>query len=338
MLGLSLAAAGCKSSSDGSLDVSDDGGSSGRDGSVGGPRDSGMMMRDARMPTAGRDAATGDEDGGEEMMNVAVDPAPQRMMPGEYGCAGCPDADVTEFELDLGNATMHTFTGTVTDAEGNGQFYLESADGQTVGGVIPTDSTGGFEFTVPLFCGTQLLKCVWSNDVGQYVAVVQIITSDCVEADIRVTLTWDDKGSDFELHLIKEGGQINDNLTDCTWTSCSITSGPDWGVMGDANDNPRKDVDNTGTFGPENIYYASPESGTYTVMVEHWGAGTPDADGQVTINVIGEPSRTIAITDLTSHHVFTAGTIDWPSKAVVLDGAEYDCTANWSGGCRDAIP
>jgi hypothetical protein len=111
-----------------------------------------------------------------------------------------------------------------------------------------------------------------------------------------------------------------------------------WGVTGDASDNPRKDVDNTGNFGPENIFYANPEAGTYTVMVEHWGSGTADADGQVTINLIGEAPRVVDITDLASHHVFNAGKITWPSKAVTLSGAHHDCSANWSGGCRDAIP
>gem|GEM_PF-2658675 len=32
--------------------------------------------------------------------------------------------------------------------------------------VIPTDSNGGFSFTAPLFCGVQIVKCVWSNATG----------------------------------------------------------------------------------------------------------------------------------------------------------------------------
>ena len=76
--------------------------------------------------------------------------------------------------------------------------------------------------------------------------------------------------------------------------SC-IGSGPDWGTPDDLTDNPRKDVDNTGTYGPENIFYASPEDGTYTVMVEHWGNGAPQADGEVTINLKGETPVTIPI-------------------------------------------
>jgi hypothetical protein len=266
-----------------------------------------------------------------------VDPAPTATTPGEYTCEGCPDADLTTFELDLADATSTPLFGTVTGAVGNGQFYLQSADGQSIGGAIPTSDTGSYSFTLPLFCGTQLLKCLWSNEAGTYVAVTEIVTSECVEADIRVTVTWDDLGFDYELHLIKEGGQINDNATDCTWTSC-IGTGPDWGVVGDTTDNPLKDVDNTGNFGPENIFYANPEAGTYTVMVEHWGGGMPDSDGEVTINLAGEQTVAVKITNLASHHVFTAATIDWPSKVVDVIASDYDCTATWSGGCPDAIP
>lgn len=270
-------------------------------------------------------------------MSTLVDPAPDADAPGEYTCEGCPDADITDFNLDLGSASTQLFSGNVAGAIGNGQFYLVSAGGQAIGGSIPTSETGSYQFTAPLFCGTQLLKCLWSNESGTYVAVVEIVTSDCVDADIRVTLTWTDQGYDFELHLIKEGGQINDNATDCTWTSC-IGAGPDWGTPEDLTDNPRKDVDNTGTYGPENIFYASPEDGTYTVMVEHWGNGSPESDGQVTINLKDQAPVTIDIADLAPQHVFTAATISWPSKQVSVIGDDYDCSGNWIGGCKDAIP
>src|SRR5687768_3351479 len=49
------------------------------------------------------------------------------------------------------------------------------------------------------------------------------------QAEIAVDMHWDDLGLDWELHLVKPGGRINDALTDCTWTTC-IYSSPDWGV------------------------------------------------------------------------------------------------------------
>src|SRR5690606_32690768 len=95
------------------------------------------------------------------------------------------------------------FSGVVTGAEGNGQFYIESPNGEAISGPIPTDESGNFSFTAPLFCGVQTVKCVWSNDAGSYVLVSQVTREDCIDADIRLTLSWDDLGRDYELHLIK---------------------------------------------------------------------------------------------------------------------------------------
>lgn len=266
-----------------------------------------------------------------------LDPAPDVQVPGEYTCDGCPDSDEDTFNLQAGAVTTYDFEGTVDGAVGDGRFYILAEDGEQVAGPIPTDDVNGqFSFTAPLFCGTQLLKCVWSNDVGRYVIAVEVVTDNCTEPDIRITLSWDELGDDFELHLIKPGGRINDDATDCTWTSC-VDEQPDWGVLGDASDDPRKDVDDTGAFGPENIFLANPEPGLYTVMVEHWGSGSPEADGQVVFNV--DRQTTVAtVENLAPRSVWTVGTIAWPSGVVTLDGSIFDCSGNWSGGCLEDLP
>jgi hypothetical protein len=266
-----------------------------------------------------------------------LDPAPERTQPGEYGCSGCPDTDTSTFELNAGAATLRAFSGTVRGASGNGTFYVGGANGQELIGAIATDPrTGAFDFTAPLFCGEQLVKCVWSNAAGTYVLVTRVITTGCVSADIRATLTWDSIGDDWELHLIKPGGRINDNATDCTWTSC-VSSSPDWGVPGDASDNPKKDVDDTGDYGPENIFLSKPESGTYHVMVEHWGPGSADSDGRLILNVAGRVT-TVDLQNLPPQYVWKAATITWPGGEVKTSTETYDCRANWSGGCRARLP
>lgn len=267
---------------------------------------------------------------------VVEDPAPDAQAPGEYGCDGCPDGDFDDFEV-VESASSREFSGVVTDAEGNGQFYIESPNGEAVSGPIPTDESGSFAFTAPLFCGVQTVKGVWSNEQGAYVLVFRVTREDCIDADIRLTLSWDDLGRDYELHLIKPEGRINDPATDCTWTSC-ISSSPDWGVQGDPSDDPLKDVDDTGDFGPENIFLANPEPGTYSVMVEHWSSsGDAASDGEITLNVAGE--TTVAnVTDLPPHFVWNVGTITWPSGVVTLDGELIDCTGSWSSGCTLDLP
>ena len=137
---------------------------------------------------------------------------------------------------------------------------------------------------------------------------------------------------------MKPGGHINDNLglTDCTWTSCIFTS-PDWGVVGDPNDDPHKDYDDVDQFGPERIWMADPEVGTYTVFVEHWGTGLATSDGFAMIDV-GGTIVTVNMTDLAPQHVWTVATIDWPSGVVTPSQTVFDCGASWSAGCTATLP
>jgi hypothetical protein len=42
--------------------------------------------------------------------------------------------------------------------------------------------------------------------------------------------------------------------------------------------------------------------------------------------------------DLAPFHVWTAATITYPGGIITPSSAVYDCSANWSSGCRDSIP
>ena len=269
---------------------------------------------------------------------VIEDPAPGIDEPGEHAtCDGAPDTDISVFEFtDVSNSTMQ-FTGNVTGATEQGVYYVSSGT-QAITGRIPTDvDTGDFSVELPLFCGEQTVKMVWTNGDCDVAVVSRVVRVDCTDEGMRITLTWDDLGRDFELHLIREGGTINDGTNDCTWTTC-LNGNLDWGEAGNTADNPSKDVDNTGAYGPENIVYSTPADGIYTVMVEHWNSsGSPDADGQVILNVKGH--TTVAnVENLAPHNVWMVGTIAWPSGEVTLDGSIHDCSANWSSGCLDEIP
>ncbi|WP_329729641.1 hypothetical protein [Archangium sp.] len=233
--------------------------------------------------------------------------------------------------------TQKTFSGTVSNAVGNGTFFVGGPNGQQLAGTIETDpATGDFTFTAPLFCGEQLVKSVWTNAAGPYVAVTRVITTDCVTSDIRATVSWDSLGADWELHLIKPGGRINDKATDCTWSSC-VVSQPDWGVQGNASDDPMRDVSDTGDYGPENIILSNPENGLYHVMVEHWGNGSPESDGRLILNVAGKKT-VIDIQNLPPKSVWRAATITWPDGQVTTSTQKYDCSGNWSSGCKAALP
>lgn len=155
-------------------------------------------------------------------------------------------------------------------------------------------------------------------------------------ADFNIAVWWDDLGLDWELHLVKPSGRINDNATDCTWTSC-VGHSPDWGAVGDPVDDPHKDYDNTGEYGPERIWMADPEVGTYTVLVEHWGAGQSGSSGYVTVDIDGTVT-TVSMNGLAPQHVWTVATIEWPSGVVTPSQAVFDCSASWSSGCTAPLP
>ena len=275
-----------------------------------------------------------------------VDPLPTATAAGAVTCQGCPEVTgVADFAPDVADGTTLSLSGAAVDAVGDGAFHVVNTTGQSVGGPIPTDPDGSFEVTVPLFCGDQLVKLAWRNDAGTAGVVLTPTTGSCSANSLRITLTWDDLGDDFELHLVRAGGTINDRTddgsgsNDCTWNTC-IRAMPDWGVSGDPSDDPVKDIDDTGSYGPENITLTNPEPITYTVLVEHWGSGDPGADGEVIINVGEGDTLAVPVTDLPPEWVALIAEIEFPAGTITPIGEQYDCTAEWgfNGGCGATLP
>ncbi len=283
------------------------------------------------------DSAAGDDD-------VELDPCSGLDVPGEYECDDCPDLELPggyAFEIQLDDAGTWRFhsgdTGPVTGNDGDGSWYL-TRTGSTPGenqGPISTVGNGTFDALMPVFCDTQLMKGAWSNDSGTYCVVHELDNANCTEADIRITITWESGVFDLELHLIRDGGQINNHdggIDDCTWTNMD----PDWGVPGDPADNPHKDVDDTGDNGVENIYLPNPENVLYHVMVEYWASGDPSTP-QTVFNVDGD-TRVSTIQDFMPREVWYVGTIDWPNRTITVLDDVIDCSADWSSGCLMDIP
>jgi hypothetical protein len=294
-----------------------------------GPADSGTP--DAGVPDAGIVDA-GPHDAGVPDAGPP-DAGPPDAGPPDAGDV-CSDAGVIVSSQVVATTSLH-LTG-ATAATAAGAFSLHGDGGLSLEGPVPTGA-GTFDVTVPLFCGLQTLDLRWPGPTCVDSVRVNVERQQCNPTDLQVTLSWDDLGLDFELHLVKEGGHLNDDATDCTWTSC-IGSSPDRGVVGDLPDNPHKDVDNTGHYGPENIYLNQPEPILYTVLVEHWGLGAPGSSGQVTILLGNGSAATFPITHLASHWVDTVATIDWSTRTITPVGSFTDCTGSWSNGCTLPLP
>lgn len=100
--------------------------------------------------------------------------------------------------------------------------------------------------------------------------------------DIAITLNWSPSGADIDLHLVRPGGRFFKNPEDV----CFCNTNPDWGVVGQANDNPFLDRDDLFGPGPENINLtSSPYDGEYDVVAHHFGERGHSGPVSVTIEV-----------------------------------------------------
>lgn len=251
----------------------------------------------------------------------------------------CPEcAAFTEVTVSPSGTTARV-TGRTASVPRECRWYLVSDGcGGTSGAFLPDEFTT-FGITLPLFCGTNTLQLVCESDAGRSVATREITGPACDGRDLQVTLGWGASARDMELHLVRDGFHINDATNDCTWFTCMSVS-PDWGTAGDATDDPRKDVDNTSTYGPENIYLTRAAPGRYHVMVEYWGSGTPDTS-EVTITLAGTTvyrgSREMGLYD-----VWHVGTLEFPGARFTPVDTITPCTSAWrtggSYGCALPIP
>jgi hypothetical protein len=152
--------------------------------------------------------------------------------------------------------------------------------------------------------------------------------------DIAVELTWvtpgdsnrDDSGagsgSDLDLHFLRRGvGACWNNIPyDCHWRNKL----PDWGVVGDDNDNAGLDLDDTDGWGPENVNLNNPQDGVYSVGVEHWDDWSfGPSTVQVRVYVFGE-LRFEAERTLTAEKQFWhVADVSWPDGRVELVDRVY---------------
>lgn len=258
-------------------------------------------------------------------------------------CPDCPGAFTGVESLNVAalpaDATTVTISGTAPGANVCEWYVIGGACGVThgVAGVNTPDKFDSFAAVLPVFCGNNVIRIVCSNDAGKRVLVRRLMGTECPEEgrDLRLTLTWDDQGNDMELHLIREGGHINSTTDDCTWFTCmpELT----WGS--DATQHPHKDIDNTGTRGPENIFLEHAPAGVYNILIEYWSTGMPSTNNvDITIR---EATVARMVRVLTLHQVWHVGTVTFPAGTFAPVDTITDCAANWrmtTMGCDLPLP
>lgn len=133
------------------------------------------------------------------------------------------------------------------------------------------------------------------------------------ETDISIELEWNTNGNDVDVHLVRPGGTYDQAPGDCFWNNLS----PDWGVAGDASDDPYLDYDDIDGYGPENLNYAKPQTGTYRVIVDYFsefGSATATItvwlDGGATPVYVGSQSM-----NGTNRQKWVVGDITWDAPS-----------------------
>ncbi|MFN3198496.1 MAG: MopE-related protein [Bradymonadia bacterium] len=114
---------------------------------------------------------------------------------------------------------------------------------------------------------------------------------------MHISLRWGLDGTDVDLHLIREGGLFFSVPDDAFYANRT----PDWGVLGDASDNPRLDRDDVDGLGPEFMFYQNPVPGRYRVVIHYWDAfidamTAGPVDATVKVFIDGEPTLTLTNT------------------------------------------
>lgn len=170
-----------------------------------------------------------------------------------------------------------------------------------------------FSQQVPIFSGDNTVQVTASNEYG---VGNDFTTVECDNdaLDIHVQLTWPQLGSDFDLHFIRPGGVYNAIPDDCHWRNRN----PDWGEIGNTNDNPALDVDCITSCTIENITLQDAFNGVYTIKVHYYsdhgqGPGSP----RVRVWVAGQQFD-FGPQQMSSGQVWDVATIDWSTRSVTV--------------------
>lgn len=143
---------------------------------------------------------------------------------------------------------------------------------------------------------------------------------------MTVVLRWDRDLVDVDLHLVRPGGNFYDaGGGDCHWRNLN----PDWGVVGQTNDNPFLDIDDTDGRGPETINLESAPAGNYVVYVHYYGSLLPiSTTASLEIYIAGTRVATPSRNNLRCDESWRVGEIQWngtsgtfsPSNTVTTAG------------------
>ncbi|MEZ4239185.1 MAG: choice-of-anchor D domain-containing protein [Myxococcota bacterium] len=169
------------------------------------------------------------------------------------------------------------------------------------------DAAGSWEITL-----------VVTSDAGLNSIPAKCRIDASPEDRIHVELSWGGPTSDMDLHVAQGLGEFYSVPADVSWCNAN----PDWGALGNPDDDGRLDVDDDHGYGPENVNVLEPADGDYQVRVHLFDDGT---DGDTTATVTVWLDNTLAWSGskvLSRNEVWEVGQIRWPQAAFVEDNLQ----------------
>ncbi|MEL7372666.1 MAG: hypothetical protein AAFN74_27315, partial [Myxococcota bacterium] len=97
-------------------------------------------------------------------------------------------------------------------------------------------------------------------------AAAQMVAPAPSSTTISLEIRWNTQ-TDFDLHLVREGGVLFDEVEDCHF----LSKNPDWGLPNEKLDDPFLDNDEAVGFGPELLNLSRPAESQYDVYVQYHG-------------------------------------------------------------------
>lgn len=179
------------------------------------------------------------------------------------------------------------------------------------------DVAGEYEVELVVYDALGLASCKSS--------IVTILAEP--DEDIHVQLSWDtpsdgdqldDTGTDLDLHYMRVSptSKWNNPAHDVYWENPE----GDWGIVGDPNDNPSLDIDDTDGKGPENINHDGPETGSFAVGVYYYDDnGFEVSYATVRIYIEGQLKFEERDKYMQNEDIFwDVASITWPSRRIFI--------------------
>jgi hypothetical protein len=135
---------------------------------------------------------------------------------------------------------------------------------------------------------------------------------------LLIELFWDNMGTDLDLHLLRTPSTRVGLVPDDVFYQ---NKKPDWGVMGDATDDPELSRDALTGYGPEVFGWVNPVDGTYRIAVafeQDYGLGSMARASRATVRVYqyGILKAELVRTMAERNEVWLVADVVWPSGEV----------------------